>query len=164
MKHRFGSVTNEKGFTFIEILVVMVVGCLVSLAVFLTLSTLITNQNRDMAHMTAVKQVENALYWVTKDTVQSQMVNVNGADYFIDLRWTDLAGIAHEAKYTLDTANKLLKRNYDGAVITIASNVDLAKTTCAFANGRLTIDLTADAIGYPAANESREVNIYPRAL
>jgi type II secretory pathway pseudopilin PulG len=147
------------------VIIALSLACIISAAVILVISNIISNQNRNLARMAAVKQVENALYWITEDTVQAQMVNVNSTDYLIDLQWADLSGNSHEVQYTIDTTNKALTRCYDdGAITIVASNIDINKTATSFSNGKLTIDLTADAVGYPNASESREVNIYPRTM
>jgi prepilin-type N-terminal cleavage/methylation domain-containing protein len=156
---------SSGGYTLLEILIALTLVGVISAGVAMAVWNIFFYQSRNISHMTAIKQVESALHWITEDTLQAQIVNVNGTDYFVDLYWTDLSGSSHEAKYQMDTASKVLTRCFDnGPVVVIAGNVDVNQTVVSFTGGKLVINLTVNAVGYTSASASREVNIFPRAM
>ncbi len=116
--------SRQKGFTFVELIIVMVIGSLVASAVATAIYQLFltTELNRD--HMTAYRQVQHAGYWVSHDAVSAKNVTVDDdpetAD-FVTMAWIDWDGLSHEIIYTLVDGSdglKELRRSYsiDGVV------------------------------------------------
>lgn len=82
---------SQKGFTLIEILVAMLVGGMLLsglvIAIFQTLGITL----RSSTQITALEEVRNVAYWVSKDVRMTQTTSlVEGADPDdgVDLRWT----------------------------------------------------------------------------
>ena len=110
--------SRQKGFTFVELIIVMVIGSLVASAVATAIYQLFltTELNRD--HMTAYRQVQHAGYWVSRDAVGAKNVTLDDdpetAD-FINIEWLDWDGQTHLTVYTLvDGSDELkkLRRSY----------------------------------------------------
>ena len=110
--------SREKGFTFVELIIVMVIGSLVASAVATAIYQLFltTELNRD--HMTAYRQVQHAGYWVSRDAVSAKNVTVDDdpstADFII-MEWLDWNGQSHEIVYILVEGSdglKELRRSY----------------------------------------------------
>lgn len=110
--------SREKGFTFIELIIVMVIGSLVASAVATAIYQLFltTELNRD--HMTAYRQVQHAGYWVSRDAVGTKNVTVDddpSTSDFITMEWLDWDGVTHQTVYTLVDGSdglKKLRRSY----------------------------------------------------
>jgi prepilin-type N-terminal cleavage/methylation domain-containing protein len=112
-------VSNQKGFTLVELLVVMVIASLIvgvisSIAVKLIV---VSGENSDSA--TAFQQVQNAGLWVKRDTVMAQNVTLDdpqtAVNEFITLYWTSWNGNSTRVAYTLENATgelRELKRYY----------------------------------------------------
>ena len=93
---------NQKGFTFIEILVALGIFGLVAAAASGTIVQVIQS-SRSTEHMTALRQVQTAGYWVSHDGVQAQQVTTSTAPGFpFTFTWTDWDdNDAHEVEYSL---------------------------------------------------------------
>lgn len=93
---------GNKGFTLIEVLVVVVLIGLVSTGITASIIQLLKINTRASNHMIAVRQVQQAGKEVSKDTLQAQNVTYREACGFpIILAWTDWDGLENEIVYTL---------------------------------------------------------------
>ena len=102
MKH------SEKGYTLIELLIAITIMVLVSGAAGAVIFQILRNIERNNDHITAVRQVQNAGYWISRDAQMAQNVttdNLTPPDFLI-LNWTewDDAGdpIYHSATYSFE--------------------------------------------------------------
>ena len=82
---------SEKGFTIIEMIVAIAIMALIGLAATMTTfqSIKVTERNND--HLTAVRQVQNAGYWIGRDAQMSENIttdNLSGTDFLV-LAWTE---------------------------------------------------------------------------
>ena len=77
---------NQKGFTLIEIVIALGIFGLVITAASGTIAQVIQS-SRSTEHMTALRQVQTAGYWVSKDGIQAQNITTQG--YFLYVGWTD---------------------------------------------------------------------------
>ncbi len=116
--------SRQKGFTFVELIIVMVIGSLVASAVATAIYQLFLTTELNKDHMTAYRQVQHAGYWVSRDAVGAKNVTVDDdpstAD-FITMDWIDWDGLSHEIVYALVDGSdglKELRRSYsiDGVV------------------------------------------------
>jgi len=116
---------GEKGFTLIELIVAITIMALASGAAGTAIFQILRNTARNNDHITAVRQVQNAGYWISRDAQMAQNAttdNLTPPDFLI-LSWTewDDAGdpIYHSATYFLeeltDGIGKLKRSHWSSA-------------------------------------------------
>jgi len=98
---------SEKGFTLIELIGAVAVMALIAVAVtVVTFQVLkVTGQSNDQ--MTAIPQVQNAGYWISRDTQMAESVVVDNLEPhdFIILNWKDYENgdtTHHEVTYSFE--------------------------------------------------------------
>ena len=159
---------EERGVILIELSLAIAITALLVTGFTMTFYQVATANIRSAAHMTAVKQVESALYWINCDVQMSQDISTGhdpvGTGFPLTLSWSDYTagGNQYQAVYTL--ADNHLVRAYsinggDPTNITIAKyiSMDSTNTTCQYSEGTLSIKLTA-SVGDD--NPSIETRVY----
>ena len=83
---------SERGFTFVELLVVVGIVALIASAASMATVQVINVTKRSNDHITVVRQVQNAGYWISRDALMAETVIVDDdpetADFLI-LTWTE---------------------------------------------------------------------------
>ena len=82
---------KERGFTIIELLLATAIATLIACAATMAIFQIIKSTERSNEHMTAVRQVQNAGYWISRDAQMAESVitdNLSPTD-FIVLTWTE---------------------------------------------------------------------------
>jgi prepilin-type N-terminal cleavage/methylation domain-containing protein len=174
---------GQKGFTLIELAIAMAIGSMIAGAVTMTIFQIVESSGRTSNHMTAVRQVQSAGYWVSRDAqmIQQEPVIVNdgasGELVSITLDWTDWDGNVFQVVYTLEDMSvgslKELKRVEDkdtgSGTVTDTKIVaefidpDPAKTSCVYDDGTFTFRVTVQVGAGPAAQiEARVYEAIPR--
>jgi prepilin-type N-terminal cleavage/methylation domain-containing protein len=176
---------SQKGFTLIELILVIAIGSIIGGSVTMTMFQLITGSARTNNHMVAVRQVQSAGYWVSHDVKMAQETpdtadNLSTPEVeFLTVTWSDWGiGGTHQVVYTLvdmpgGGGLKQLVRNHsvNGTTDTgiIAQFVDwdpdlaLTKTSCDFTDGKLTFTVTASVGGgLGKETETRVYEVVPR--
>lgn len=120
---------NERGYSLIELLIGITITVLASGAAGGAIFQILKNTERNSDHMTVVRQVQNAGYWISHDAQMALSVtttdNLTLPD-FLALSWTTWNGtsgnpVYHSTNYTFENLTNgtgTLKRNYqnsDGA-------------------------------------------------
>jgi len=177
MFHRLKSLhKNQKGFTLIELIVVIAITGLIISAITVTIFQLFNISARSDSHMLAVRQVQNAGYWINHDTQTAQSVETDGGatGFPLDVTWTEWEGDKQRVVYSLvdDKLQREHYTNYDpvtnpdpDSTIFVAEyiNTDSTKTNCVFTNGVLTLTVTAAAGDWPQVeSETRVYEVIPR--
>lgn len=144
---------NQRGFTLVEVMVGVLIMGLVGLAAAAAIIQVV-NAGRNSTHMSALRQVQTAGYWVSRDGLQAQDVSDNnpgtlpievtddpltpGTEILI-LQWTDWDdGELHQVQYYLqDMPSGSLKKfwrqetNNQGTTTTlVAQYIDASATSC----------------------------------
>lgn len=148
---------GEKGYTYIELVVAITIAALVVAAATMAIFQVLKNSEHNSNHMTAVLQVQNAGYWISRDTQMAQSVtaaNLTSPDFLV-LSWTGgSSGDVYQVVYTLEdmpeSETKMLLRNQSingeaSSTTLVAQYIDpdSEKTKCEFINGTLSLTITA---------------------
>jgi len=169
---------GDKGFTAIELLVAITITALIGSAAAVATFQVFTGAKRNNDRMTVIRQVQNAGYWISRDTQMAQSVttdNLAPPDFLV-LSWTEEAsGDEYQVVYTLgnilESELKKLHRNQsvngEASTTTLVAQYidpDPKKTKCEFTNGLLTLTVTATVgNGSLTESETRTYKIVPRA-
>jgi prepilin-type N-terminal cleavage/methylation domain-containing protein len=167
--------SNQKGFTLVELIMAMAVTAIIASAVTTVIYQVFNMNARSSNHMVAVRQVQNAGYWVSHDAQMAQSTNVTGADFLV-LKWTDWNNGQNQVTYTLENASggvKNLRRTYSidsgsGPVVQTNSLVGqyinpTLTPPPVFASNKLIFTVTATVgTGSKAVSETRIYEVKPR--
>jgi prepilin-type N-terminal cleavage/methylation domain-containing protein len=171
---RLGCVhNNQKGFTLLELIIAIAIAGLITAGITVAIMQILTINTRASNHMIAVRQVQQAGKEVSKDTLQAQPSKIDDdpAEAFLVLNWTDSQGGNNTVIYTLQTmpsspALSMLARSHTingtdevTARAVVAEYIDPDKTSCVWADGVLTFNVTA-TVG--SESETRIYEIEPR--
>ncbi len=164
---------NQRGFTLIELLIAVAITGIITGGITMTMFQVYAGNARSSNHMTAVRQVQNAGYWISRDAQMAQSVVPADPDpdgFPLTLTWTDRNGDENQVVYTLLADNKLQREHYtnydpvtnpdpDATTIVAESiNPDPAKTNCQFTSGELIVTVTA-SVG-SSSHERSETRVY----
>jgi len=163
---------NQKGFTLIELIVVIAITGLIITAVTVTIFQLFSISARSDNHMLAVRQVQNAGYWISHDAQMAWSVEPadesvdepDGTRFPLTLTWIDWDGTMNEITYALVGGELQRSHSISGNTETsiVAQYIDSTQTICQFANGKLTLTVTATVGGWQPASETRTYEVIPR--
>jgi len=177
---------RERGFTAIELIMVLAIIAIIAMGATMSVFQLITvsRQNNDIS--TAVRHAQNTGHWISRDTLMAESVttdtlNINHA--FITLNWTNYSApedkhnepphvVYHKVYYILrSSANSLyrIERNHvgfdkDGNEIEnesayIADNINDIDYTWQTNNGTWILTIVTEA---GKQNVTREYQVAPR--
>ena len=157
---------GQKGFTLIELLVAIALTGIIGTAAAMSIHQVLTGSALSNDLNTAINQVRNAGYWISRDALMAQSVNITGAsDFPLTLTWTDSDGHMHQVVYTLDTPDELkqLRRretiDTQETTITVSRYIDTGNTSCYWDGKALTVNITAE-VG--DTTETRTFQVKPR--
>ena len=111
---------NETGFTTIELVMALGIIAIIGFGAMITTYQVLYCNERNNNHVTALQQVQNAGFWISRDTQMAQTVTTDDLTLpdFLVMTWTeDVDGtpIYHSATYTLEDLTDgvaRLKRNH----------------------------------------------------
>jgi len=158
--HRLGVINkNQKGFTLVELAVALAITGLITGGITMTIFQVFDVNARTSNHMTAVRQVQNAGYWISRDAQMAQSTVITEVLGFPStLTWTEYVAPSdeHQVVYTLLADNKLQREHYTNRAINpdpdatsiVAQFIDPDNTNCGFAGG--------STFSLPDANEGSE--------
>lgn len=155
---------GEKGYTLIELLIAITISAVAAGAAGAAIFQILRVAERNNDHITVVRQVENAGYWISRDAQMALSVNTTNSlasPYFLSLGWTewddDGDPIYYSANYSfvsLTDGIGTLRRTYDSSdgtneqtmiaqyIYYNTDNVDYTSNT-SYQNPILTVKLTA---------------------
>jgi|WetSurMetagenome_2_1015567.scaffolds.fasta_scaffold448183_2 prepilin-type N-terminal cleavage/methylation domain-containing protein len=160
---------KQSGFTLVEMTVAMAITGVLGVAIFTGLLQIRNVNDADNARMSAVKQVENALFYLNRDTQSAQTITPDGSTGFpLTLSWKEWEPPTQiEIVYTL---KKRTGTNYydlyrDDQVVAQYISNGSGDTNCSFSlnDHKFTITITsAFPIGSRVDRETRRLEIIPR--
>lgn len=104
---------GQLGVTLVELVIVVALAGLVGAAITATAFQVFTFSTRLSNQMTAIRQVQQAGFWVSPDVMMYDTSEPSNIDYsgqggkFLVLRWTDGNDSEHEVTYVITAGNKL---------------------------------------------------------
>lgn len=169
---------GEKGYIYLELIVAIAIAALVAAATSMAIFQVLKNSESNSNHMTAVRQVQNAGYWIGRDTYMAQSVtaaNLTSPDFLV-ISWTEEnSGDMYQVVYTLenmpDNELRTLMRNQsingetgDTTLVAQYIDPDSVKTRCEFTDDILSLTITARVGDGPQMeSESRTYQLVPRS-
>jgi prepilin-type N-terminal cleavage/methylation domain-containing protein len=172
MFHRLAATKeSQRGFTLVELLVVIAITGLIGGVVVGAIIQVFSVSTRNTSRMTIVKQLENAVRWITPDAQMAQSVNgdLTGSDG-LSLAWNEWDGTAENVTYKIE--NGQLERSYarNGVLQStkvVARNIDLAHTSSdtsnVLADGTIAFTVTSAIDGYKPESITRSFNVTLRS-
>lgn len=158
---------DQHGLTVIETLIAITIAGLLIAGITMSIIQLMNVNDSGVSHMTAMNQVQNTGYWISKDTLQAKCIDL-GVDggFPLVLAWTSLDTYDnHEVHYTL--VNHRLRRDCylndipDGSTH-IADDISLISLEGEL--GKYTLTVTATTSGQYEDSATRIYDIVPRVL
>jgi prepilin-type N-terminal cleavage/methylation domain-containing protein len=178
MFKRLGSIMNkrQRGFTLIELIIAVAITGAITSGITMSIFQTFNYNARSNARMVAIKQVEEAIHYISRDVQMAQIIEPEpdpDPDGFpLVLTWVEWeTNSQNVVTYSLDDSTNELKRHhtYDGGSteLIVARHVDTSSddTYCEFdeTDWIFTLKITATVSGYPEdISETREVRVTPR--
>jgi prepilin-type N-terminal cleavage/methylation domain-containing protein len=164
MPRKLRVVDKQKGFTLIEMIAVIAIGGLILSAAAVTISQLFIINAQNTARMKAVKQVESAIHWVSRDVQTAQTVKTDVPETLLTLTWVEWNNPENEVQVTYTLNNGDLRRNHSVSGQTIvAHHIESALVAPKpYTGSKLNFTITATLGGLRSASETRVVEIIPR--
>lgn len=161
---------RQKGFTLIEILVVMGVGSVILMAALLSLQQVLVGTDRSNSQVVALTDINQATLRIKRDLMMTQETDLTDGNPVpqssVTLSWTDYTSFetgnqtrSHSSSYTLSGTDLL--RNYDGTVSIVGRHI----TSLGFTqDGRIiSVVITATGPGASQRNETLKFSAFIRA-
>jgi prepilin-type N-terminal cleavage/methylation domain-containing protein len=160
---------NRLGYTLIELAIAMAIGGMIAASVTMTMFQIFDSSGRTSTHMTVVRQVQDAGYWVSHDVLMAQDIVVAAEPGFpFTLTWSDWAdNEIHTIVYSivdggLQRAHSI--NSVPDSTVVVAEFIDPDSTSCEYTAGKLTFTVTVTlGAGSAAQTETRTYEVVPRA-
>jgi prepilin-type N-terminal cleavage/methylation domain-containing protein len=166
----FALVRRQHGLTLLELIMGIAISSVVLLAIAVALSQMFIMNGNVKNHTSAIRQVQNAGYWICRDAFGAQTIledNDPGTSGFINLVWTDWAGIEYQSNYYFDGDDLHREHLVEGAWdsdIVIAGDIDPGLTSFEKEGAVYTLTISATVGNFPGpVTEVRTYEILPRS-
>ena len=150
---------QQRGLTLVELVIAIALAGILTAGITMTFAHVFSGSTRTSNHMTAIRQVQSAGYWVSKDALQAQNVTPDGGDsgFPLTLTW-EWEGTTNEVRYELQGTDLL--RDYNGQGTVIAQLIEsIVVEPRPYNDGKLTFTVTANVGGQI---ETRVYGVTPR--
>lgn len=160
---------NQKGFTFIELLVVMGIGGIVLSGIVLTIHQTVWTSARSNSQVVALADLNQSAHRLKKDLQMAHHTGLTAdPQSWVNLTWADNSGFApadppdHSCNYVLSGAN--LTRTYDGTVSIVGRHITSIEFTRDDEHSRVVnVVMTATGPGAPQRSETISFSVYMRS-
>ena len=161
--HRLKSMNKKQsGFTLVEIIIAVAIAGLIISAATGTIFQVFTMNARDTAHMIAVKQVENAVHWISRDIRMAQTAKIDDPAMVLALTWVEWNNTENQVTYTLDNGDLRRNHSVNGQTIVAQHIESIVVAPKPYTGGKLAFTITATLGGLRPASETRVVEVMPR--
>jgi len=163
---------DQRGFTLLELLIAMLLTGIITGSITMTILQVFNMNTRTSNHMTAVRQVQHAGFWVSPDVQMAQGVVTGGSPgVLLTLTWTAPGTGDHEVIYTLEDMSgglQILWREHYidiglgpelDSTTKVAEYIDPAETSFTPEGDAYIFKVTANVGGQ---SETREYEVKPR--
>ncbi|MFC1847602.1 type II secretion system protein J [Chloroflexota bacterium] len=151
---------KQRGFTLIEILVVMAVGGMILAGVVLSIQQIFLSTARSNSQVTALADIDRVVLSIKKDLLMTQSTNLTDGDptpqSSVTLTWIDYTSsfsssnqTSHSSSYILSDTE--LQRTYDSTMNIVGRHI----TSIGFTQSGKVIKVTITATGPTFPYESR---------
>ena len=166
MKIRDDKLRSQPGFTLIEILVGMALTGILITGIVITIFQVNIGTAQNENNMYALRQVQTAGYYISRDTLQAKCVGLGVNNGFpVTLTWYD-PGTSdnHSIKYEYDSDTRYLTRTdlISNSTIRVADSIDSTISFTQNGTGYFILTATASMSGYQPASATRTYEIQPR--
>ena len=165
-------VRSQRGISLIELLVGLAITGAIAGGISVSIFQTLDYNARNNARMIAVKEVENAIHYISRDVQVSQKIEPAAPDpdgFPLTLTWVEWDGTENVIIYTLN-GGELEREHFvnsaSDSVLIVARNLntDSSATNCDYTDYVFSYRLTSTIDGYPdIINEIREGRIKPRS-
>lgn len=154
------SFNREEGLTLVEMLIALAISSMVAGGLGSALQQFMTTSERTRVAQVALHDVQNTGHWLSidgKKVTTTDLVDGSPAANAMTLSWTVDAQV-HNSTYSLSGTE--LRRDYDGAVISVARNV--TEVNFSRSGQIITVDLTSSPTGRWNSSRDATFNIWVR--
>ena len=163
---RLGLIHKDQwGLTLVELMIAIALAGIVTAGITMTFAHVFSGSTRTSNHMTAVRQVQSAGYWVSQDALQAQNVTPDAgpSGFPLTLTW-EWDGTTNKVVYTIEDSKLQRTRSVDGVstdtgVIAQYIDPDPEETKCVWDGKGLTFTVTTTVGGQ---SETRVYEVKPR--
>ena len=139
---------GQKGFTLIELIVVLAITGLIGLGATTAIVQVLSQSSKNNNYTTASRHTMNAIHWISRDAQMAQDVEPGGpAGFPLTLSWTEWDNTGYQVTYSI--VDDKLRRGYsvdggDPSETLVAQYINSTSetTSCEFAGGVLTLQVT----------------------
>jgi prepilin-type N-terminal cleavage/methylation domain-containing protein len=166
-----GAINTQKGMTLLELVIALAVISIIASLIATSIAQVQRLNSSNSKHMTAVKQVENALHYMNRDIQMASVFQsdlLTSSDFPLTLRWTDYLDNTgqHEVTYAITDESLQRIETVDGTEQpprVVATHVDATNSGYSYDGESVTVDLTISLGGTRPVTESRSMQVSLRA-
>ena len=158
---------SQHGFTLVEILVGMALTSILIVGIVVTIFQVNMGRAQNESGMYALRQVQTAGYYMSRDTLQADCIGLYPADngFPVTLTWYDPgASVNHSIRYEYDSNTRYLTRIdlINNGSVKIADNIDPGTSFTNNGTGYFIFSVSATTSGYQSISATRTYEIEPR--
>jgi len=147
---KLGLNQNQRGFALLTMMIALAISGIIMTAATMTIFQVINGSGRTSNHMVALRQVQNAGYWISYDVQMSQSVEPAAAPdqdgLPLTLTWNEYAsGIEHQIVYELVGDELIRSYSINGGPPTESTVAEfiVSGTNCEYSGGVLTFTVVS---------------------
>jgi prepilin-type N-terminal cleavage/methylation domain-containing protein len=152
---------RQKGYTLVEILVAMAITAIIGTVITVSLSQTMAVSWSGNKHMVAIKQVENALFYINRDVQAASSISTTASGKWLQIGRADGSYVYYTIVQPGGSQPNYLQRTLNGTNSLVAQYIDTG-SSCSYNGNWLEVTLTATLSGLGHSSETRHWIVYPR--